>query len=108
MCSIFFVPKEGGGIDWKSFNPFTQTGFWPSLSGHDYYLKVFTRDKDRLFILFLLLLPFWRAKRRLMVNALTGAHLSLVSANANWRLVVSIQLEVHFFLPHEMQIGGQL
>ena len=43
-----------------------------------------------------------------MVNALTEDHLSLVSANADWRLVVSIQLEVHFFLPHEMQIGGQL
>ena len=43
-----------------------------------------------------------------MINALTGDHLSLLSADANWRLVVSIQLEVHFFLPHETQIGGQL
>ena len=32
---------------------------------------------------FLLLLPFQRANRRLLVNALTGAHLSLLSRNAS-------------------------
>ena len=50
---------------------------------HDYYLKVFTRDKHWLFTLFLLFLPFQRANKRLIVNALTGAHLSLGSRNAN-------------------------
>ena len=50
---------------------------------HDYYLKVFTRDKHWLFTLFLLLLLFWRANGRLIVNTFTGAHLSLVSENAN-------------------------
>ena len=50
---------------------------------HDYYLKVFIRNKHWLFTLFLLLLPFQRANRRLIVNAWTGACLSLVSGNAN-------------------------
>ena len=67
-----------------------------------------TRDKDRLFTRFLLLLPFWRANRRLIVNSSTRAHLYLVSGSANRRLVVSIQCEIHFFLPNEMQIVGQL
>ena len=56
---------------------------------HDYYLKLFTSDKHWLFTLFLLLFPFGRTNRRLIVNALTGAHLSLVSENANKRLVVN-------------------
>ena len=43
---------------------------------HDYYLKVFTRDKDWLFTLFLLLLLFRRANRRLTI---LGVHISLVS-----------------------------
>ena len=42
---------------------------------------MFTRDKHWLFTLFLLLFPFWRANRKLIVNVLTGAHLSLVSEN---------------------------
>ena len=37
------------------------------------------RDKHRLLTLFLLLFPFQRANGRLIKNALTGAHLSLVS-----------------------------
>ena len=37
------------------------------------------RDKHWLFTLFLLLFPFQRANKRLIKNALTGAHLSLVS-----------------------------
>jgi len=45
-----------------------------------------TRDKDWLFTLFLLLLPFQRANRRLVVNSSTGTHLSLVSGNAKRRL----------------------
>ena len=47
------------------------------------YLKVFIRDKHWLFTLFLLILPFWRENRRLTVNVLTGAYLSLISENAN-------------------------
>ena len=54
---------------------------------HDYYLKrqtlLSTREKHWLFTLFLLLLPFQRTNRRLNVNTLAGAHLSLVSRNAN-------------------------
>jgi len=69
---------------------------------------VFPRDKDWLFTLCLLLLPFWRANRRLIVNALTGAHPSLISENTNRRLVIGILWEAHFFLPHEMQTEGQL
>ena len=69
---------------------------------------MFIRDKHWLFTLFLLLFPFWRAKRRLIVNSSAGAHLSLVSGNANRKLVVSVQPEAHFFLSHEMQTGGQL
>ena len=57
---------------------------------------MFTRDKHWLFILLLLSLPFQEANRRLIVNALTGASLSLVSENAT---VVSIQGEAHFFIP---------
>jgi len=37
-----------------------------------------------LFTLLLLLLPFGKANRKLIANALTGAHLSLVSRNANY------------------------
>ena len=51
------------------------------------YIKVFTRDKHWLFTLFLLLLLFQRANRKLTVNASAGAHLLLVSRNASRRLV---------------------
>ena len=68
----------------------------------------FTRVKNWLFTLFVLLLLFERACRSLIVNALTGAHQSLVSGNANRNLVISIQLEAYFFLPHEMQTRGGL
>ena len=61
---------------------------------HDYYLKVFTRDKDWLFTLFLLLLPFWRASRRLIVNVSTGTHLSLVSGNGN-RIYINICIYIY-------------
>ena len=47
------------------------------------YLKVFIRDKHWLFTLSLLLLPFWRENRRLIVNVLARAYLSLISENAN-------------------------
>ena len=112
---VSLVPQRG---DWRSLNPFLNQGFpyFCSCRGYyldycrdyyldycrDYYLKVFTGGKDWLFTLFLLLLPFWRANRRLIVNALTGAHLSLISGNANMRLVLSIQSEAHLFEPHEL------
>ena len=53
---------------------------------HDYFLERFARDKDWLFILLLLLLPFQRASRRLTVNPSTGAHLALILGNAKRRL----------------------
>ena len=43
----------------------------------------YIQETNAYYTLFLLLLPFWRANRRLIVNALTGAHLSIVSENAN-------------------------
>ena len=67
----------------RSLNPLLKQHFAPLCPCHDYYIKVFTRDKHWLFTWFLLLLPFQRANRRLIVNALTRAHLSLVSRNAN-------------------------
>ena len=81
-------PKRRGA---ESLKPFLKQGFTPLCPCldyyldycHDYYLKVFTRNKHWLFTLFPLFLPFQRSNRRLTVNALIGAHLSLVSGNAN-------------------------
>ena len=73
-------PKGGKG---RFLNPLLRQGFAPHCPCHDYYLRMFTRQKGRLFTRFLLLLPFQRANRRLIVNALTGAHLTLVSGNSN-------------------------
>ena len=75
MCSVSLVPKRGSR-DLKQ-------DFAPLCPCYDYYLKGFTRNKDWLFTLFILLLPLRRGNRRLIVNVLTGAHLSLVSGNAN-------------------------
>ena len=88
MCSVSCPQKGGNGAP---FNPLLEQGFAPLCPCrdhyldycHDCYLKVFTRDKHWLLTLFLLLFPFQRANRRLLVNALTGAHLSLVSRNAS-------------------------
>ena len=46
-------------------------------------LRCLQETKTGLFALFLLLLPFQRPNRRLIVNASTRAHLSLVLSNAN-------------------------
>ena len=81
-------PRRGGA---ESLKPFLKQGFAPLCPCHDYYLdychdyylKVFTRDKHWLFTLFLLLTSFQMVNRRLVVNALTRAHLSLISRNAN-------------------------
>ena len=82
----------------RSLNSLSKQGFAPLCPCHDYYFK----NKHWLFTLFLLLFPFPRANRRLIVNAVTGAHLSFLSGNANRRLVVSILPEAHFFLPRKM------
>ena len=75
MCSVSLVQKEGE----RALNLFLTQGFAPLCPClgycHDYYLNVFTEEKHWLFALFLLSFPFWRAKRRLILNALTGAHL---------------------------------
>ena len=81
LCSVSFVPKVGNGDPLIFYSNRVLPHFVPAVT--DYYLKVFTRDKHWLFSLFVLLLPFRRANRRLIVNVLTGAHLSLVSENAN-------------------------
>ena len=105
FCACVVSIQKSG--EQKFLHPLLKQDFVPHCPCHDYYLKVFTRGKGWLFPLFLLLLPFWRADRRLIVNALTGAHLSLISGNASGRLVRSVQSEAHF-LPQEMQIGSQL
>ena len=56
---------------------------------------MFTRDKDWLLTLFLLLLQFLRAKRGLVVNSSTGTHLSVAPGNAEWRLAVNFQPGAH-------------
>ena len=59
---------------------------------------MFTIDKDWLFTLFLLLLPFWRANRRLVVNSLTGANLFLIQEmqRRGW-LIVNVHPGAHPF-----------
>ena len=59
---------------------YTQTGLLP------YSLEMLTGDKDFLFALFPLSLPFERANRGLVVSSSTAAHLSLASGNAKRRL----------------------
>ena len=71
----FFTISHQGSLIVSSL---LKQGFATLCPCHDYYCKVLTRDKHWLFTLFLLLLPFRRANRRLIVNALTGAHLALV------------------------------
>lgn len=87
MCSVSLVPREGGAEMPLSF---TQTGFallcpchgYDLDYGHDYYLKgVYKRQTLALYNVSVRL-PFWRANRRLIINALTGAHLPLVAENA--------------------------
>ena len=50
-------------------------GFASLCPCQDYSLEVFTRDKDWLLTLFLLLLQFLRAYRGLVLNSSTGTHL---------------------------------
>ena len=83
FCTCIVSPLSQKREEWRSLNPLLKQGFAPLCPCYDYYLKVFRRDKHWLFTLFLLLHPFWRSNKRLIVNALTGAHLSLVSGNAN-------------------------
>ena len=83
MCRVSLILERG---KWRSLNPLLRQDFAFLCPCHDYFLEMLTRDKDWLFTLFLLLLPFQRANRRLVVNSSTGAHLSLVSGNAKRRL----------------------
>ena len=83
MCSVSLILKRGKQ---RSFNLLLRQGFASLCPCHDYFLEMFTRDKDRLFTLILLLLPSWRTHRRLLINSSTGPHLSLASGNAKRRL----------------------
>ena len=74
------APLSQGG-EWGSLNPLLKQGFAPLCPYHGITSRSL-QDKHWLFILFLLLLPFRRANRRLIVNSSTGAHLLLVSGNA--------------------------
>ena len=89
MCSASLILKTG---KWRTCNPSFRQGLASLCHCHDYCLEMLTRDKDWLFSLFftlaiyLLLLPFRRAIRRLIVNSSVGAHLSPVPENANRRV----------------------
>ena len=79
--NVSLLPKEEGA---QNALVLDSVRVLPLCPCHDYYLdfchdchrvyNVFTRDKAWLFTLFLLLLPFRRANRSPIVNALTGAH----------------------------------
>ena len=61
----------------RSLNPFLSFlfFFFPFRPCHDYYLEMFTRNNNCLFV-----------NRRLIVNSSAGAHLPFLSGNANRRL----------------------
>ena len=65
-CVVFPLPQWGG--EWRSLDPLLKQGFAPLWSGHDSYLKASTRDKTWLFTMWLSLVPFQRANRRLILN----------------------------------------
>ena len=73
MCSVFLIL-------------YSDRVFASLCPCHDYSLEMFTIDKDWLFTLFLLLVPFPRANSGLVINSSTGAHLFLASGNAKRRL----------------------
>ena len=75
FCTCIVSPLSPKREACKSLNSLLKQDFAPLCPCHDYYLKVFTREKHWLFMLFLLLLPFWGAYT-LIVNASTGVHLS--------------------------------
>ena len=89
FCTCVVPPSSRKWGEERSLNLFVKQDFTPLCPWHDYYLdylcdyylKEFTSDKHLLCTLFLH--PFWRADRRLIVNVLTRAHLSLVLENAN-------------------------
>lgn len=82
MCSFSLVPKDGRV---RPLNPLLK-GFCPSILAMIVTLTIAMTIALKVFagcLPFLLLLPFQRANRELIVNALTGAHLSIVSRNAD-------------------------
>lgn len=82
MYIVSLSPKSGEGDPIILYS----NGVLPLRPCHDYYFKLFTRDKGHLFILFLLLIPFPRASRRLQMP----------------------YLKPSYILSQEMQTGGQL
>lgn len=67
MCSVSLTQECSRSI-WH-FDPLLKQGLGPLYSCHDCYLASSTGDKAWLFTLFLLLLSFRRANRRLIINA---------------------------------------
>ena len=68
-------------------NPSLRQGFTSLCPCHDYFLEVFTRDKDWLFILFIsVITSLLESKREDEYKFLSGAHLSLASGTAERRL----------------------
>ena len=85
MCSVSLVPEEGGSrsLIVHSNKVFPSVPL-PRLDHcHDYYLKVYTTDKHCLLYPVSVVTSILEGKQKADCNVLTGAHLSLVSENAN-------------------------
>ena len=67
MCSVSLVLRRR---EQRSLNPLLRRDFACLCPCYDSYLETFIRDIDWLFALFLLLLPFWRVNRTLIVKIL--------------------------------------
>ena len=65
MCNVSLAPRMGN--TWP-LDSLLKQGLVALCSCHDCYLKVSSGEKAWLYILFQLLLPFWRASRRLVVS----------------------------------------
>ena len=104
MYSVSLSQKRGEGDPLVLYS----NRVLPLCPCHDYYFKVFTRDKDGLFVYPLSVVDSISEGKQEVVNALSGALLSPLSEKANRRLVVKIQPEAQVLVSHEMQTGGQL
>ena len=74
---------------------------------HDYSHEMVTRDKDWLLTVFLWLVPFQRANRRLAVNSSTWVHLSVASGNARRRLADGNVSSISNLRPNRSRRGGK-